>query len=95
LVTTNTLKLGEKGTIIILYAADHAGSLKAGGSVLVKSKGLAIGAITLKSTTYQGKPALTGPVRFTSKKRVGTLLATVTVTLGSVRTDHTFKLGLK
>ena len=51
-------------------------------------------AASLKKTTYQGRPALSTGMKFTSKNRVGTMLAHVTLTLGSVAAalDHPFKV---
>ncbi|MBV9279131.1 MAG: S8/S53 family peptidase [Chloroflexi bacterium] len=97
LQSTNSLKIGETGTIVILYKTKSATSLKAYGSVLVRQNGQLLEAIALKATTYGGKPALSTTIRFTSKKRVGTILAHVTVSLGPnvAALDRTFKLGLK
>ena len=97
LQATSSLKVGETGTIVILYQTKHAGSLKALGSVLVRENGQIVKATALKATTYQGKPALTATIRFTSKKRVGTLVFHVTVKLGSVAAalDRSFRLWLK
>jgi kumamolisin len=96
-LTTNTLKLGEHGTIVILYQSKNGGTIKAYGSVVLREKGQLLQALTLKESTYSGKPALTATVRFTSKKRIGTLQAHVTLTLGvaSSALDHAFKIAAK
>jgi kumamolisin len=97
LQATSSLTVGETGTIVILYQTKHAGSLKALGSVLVRENGRLVKSTVLKATTYQGKPALTATFRFTRKRRVGTLVAHVTIKLGSVAAalDRSFRLGLR
>jgi len=97
LQATSSLTVGETGTIVILYQTKRAGSLKALGSMLVRENGRVVKSTSLKATTYQGKPALTATFRFTSKKRVGTLVAHVTIKLGSVAAalDRSFRLGLR
>lgn len=91
---TSALKVGEKGTLMILYSSAHAGSLRTNGTVLVRQNGKVVQTITLKPATYNGKPALQATVHYTSKKRVGTLLAHVTVKLGTVSSalDRAFSL---
>ena len=95
--TTGKLKVGEKGTLVILYSTKHAGTMKVFGVVQIRKNGQLLLTSSLKSSKYQGKSALETAVHFTSKKRVGTLNAQVKLTLGSVvaALTHSFKLGLK
>jgi kumamolisin len=94
LVTTTSLKTGETGKIIILYTSKNAAQTGPSGTVVLRQKGQAFKTLTLTRTVYKGKPALTATVKVTSKSRVGTLLAQVTVSLGSLSTslNQTFKL---
>lgn len=94
LVKTSSLKVGESGKLMIVYTTKNAGSLHAGGSVVVRQNGKSLQTVTLKGATYSGKPALTATVRFTSTKRVGMLLARVTVKLGPVSTGVNYTLKL-
>jgi len=91
---TNTLKVGEKGTIVVLYQTAHAGSLPTSGTIVVRESGHVLQTITLKATRYNGKPALTATLHFTGKKHIGTLLAHVLVNLGQVSSalNHVFTL---
>ncbi|HLJ66749.1 MAG TPA: S53 family peptidase [Chloroflexota bacterium] len=91
---TGSLKLGESGILVIFYSSQHAGPLHASGRLRVQQKGKILEVLALKTATYQGRPVLEATVRFTSKKRVGTILAQGTVSLGSTSTafNHAFKL---
>ncbi|GAC1442634.1 MAG: hypothetical protein NVSMB52_00050 [Chloroflexota bacterium] len=91
---TSKLKVGEKGTLVILYKSAHAGSLHPVGTMVIRWSGRVLRMSSLKPTLYGGKPALTVAVRITSVRRIGTLLASVTVKLGSASTAsiHTFKV---
>jgi kumamolisin len=93
---TASLKVGETGTLVILYKTANAGSLVTMGNVTVRENGQQLKKISLSRTTYQGKRALTATVKFTNKKLVGSLMTHITVTLGSVSAalTRTFKLGL-
>jgi subtilase family serine protease len=93
-VATSTLKVGETGTLVILYTSRNAGSKPTYGSVVLLENGQLIKTMTLKASTYDGKPALVTSFHFTSNKRVGTLNAHVTLTLGvvSAALTHPFKI---
>jgi len=92
---TDTLKVGEKGTIVVLYQTTHASSLLTSGTIVVRESGHVLQTIVLKATRYNGKPALMAALHFTSKKHVGTLLAHVMVSLGLVSSalNHVFTLA--
>jgi subtilase family serine protease len=94
LVATTSLKTGETGKIVILYTSMNAQQAAISGQVHLKQKGKSFKTLSLSRTLYKGKPALTASVKVTSKNRVGTLLAHVTVSLGSLTTslDQGFKL---
>lgn len=94
-VTTNTLKIGERGTLVILFQSKNGGAVRAYGSVVLREKGQLLQALTLKESTYGGKPALVTSFHFTSKKRIGTLQAHVTLSLGvaSSALDHAFRIA--
>lgn len=94
LQTTSSLKVGETGRLVILYSTKHAGSLHPSGKIVVSKNGQSVQSLTLKVTTYGGKPALVATVHFTSTKRVGTLSARVTVKLGSVSAARNYALKL-
>jgi hypothetical protein len=72
-VATAALKVGETGTLVIVYTTAHAGSLKAGGSIVLREKGQLVKSGTLKATTFGGKTALSASIRLTSTSRIGTL----------------------
>ncbi len=97
LVKTTSLKTGEAGKIVILYSSRNADQIAPSGRVMLRQKGKVFKTLTLTRTIYQGKPALTATVKLTSKSRVGTLLAHVTVSLGSLTTslNQGFKLLAK
>jgi hypothetical protein len=97
LVSTGSLKVGETGTLVIMYATAHAGSLKPGGSIVLREKGQLVKSGTLKATTYGGKAALSATIRLTSASRVGTLKVQVQVFIGSIvaAATHTFTLRPK
>ena len=92
---TGTLKVGEKGKIVVLYQTAHASSLPTSGNIVVRESGHVLRTIVLKATRYNGKPALTATLQFTSKKYVGTLLAHVMVSIGQVSNalNHVFTLA--
>jgi kumamolisin len=83
-VKTRALKVGEAGTLVILYTSKNKGALQTTGKVQIKQGGKVIKTVSLKAGTYAGKPALTATVRFTSAMRIGTLIANATVHLGSL-----------
>ena len=93
--TTRTLKVGETGTIVILYTSKNKGTLRTSGTVQIKQAGKVVKNVTLKQGTYNGKPALTATVRFTSTMRVGTLLANATVRLGSLTSGLGYTFSVK
>lgn len=95
LTKTRSLKVGETGTIVILYKSKNKGTLQTSGTVQIKQAGKVVKTITLKAGTYGGKPALTATVRFTSTLRVGTLLANATVRLGSLTSGLGYTFSLK
>lgn len=97
LVATTSLKTGESGKIVILYTSKNAAQLSASGQVMLRQNGKSFKTITLTRTLYNGKPALTATVKLTSKSRIGTLLAHVTVSLGSLTAslNQAFKLLAK
>lgn len=95
LVPTATLKVGEKGTLVILYVRKNAGSYVLSATVSLRKNGQVVRAIAAKKSTYKGQAALEASVQFTSAKRAGILLAHVTLALGSVTAslNRTFKLA--
>jgi hypothetical protein len=94
LVTTKSLKTGETGKIVILYASKNAAGSPPSGRVLLRQNGKAFKTLTPVPGTYSGKRALVVTVKVTSKSRVGKLLVHATVFLGSLSTslDQPFKL---
>lgn len=94
LQATTALKVGEQGTLIILYSSKNAGSLSITGTAFIRQNGQLLKSTQLKATTYTGQKALTAAIRFTSKKRVGLLSTQITVSLGTVSAakSRTFKI---
>jgi subtilase family serine protease len=95
LVVTTRLKVGETGTLVILYTRKNASSLPLSGTITVRENGKVVRVVAAGSTTYQGRPALTVTLKFTNAKRVGTLSARVTLSLGTISAalNHVFKLS--
>jgi kumamolisin len=92
--TTSSLKVGEKGTLVVLYSVMNSSSKPQTATVQIKQGGKVIQTLTLKPTTYAGKPALAATVRYTSSSRVGSLHATATVRLGALASSlgYTFSV---
>jgi kumamolisin len=90
---TKALKVGEAGTVVVLYSASHAGSYKPSGRISVRQNGKAVATVTLKQATYSGKAALQGAVRIAGTK-TAILNFHITLTLGpaSLAVIRTFKL---
>jgi subtilase family serine protease len=90
---TTSLKVGETGTVVVLYSASHAGSHHASGTIAAKQNGKTVATVKLKRSTYKGHAALTGSLRV-SGKRSSTLNLHISLTLGpaTIATTRSFTL---
>lgn len=92
---TTSLKVGETGTLVIVYQANHAGALKPNGSLALRAGGRLVKTGTLKATTYGGKPALKTTIRITAASLVGTVRAQVKVAVGAIVAAATRSFALR
>lgn len=87
-VRTDFLRLGERGTLAILYRVKRGRRADIVGIMLLRHDGRLVGTAILRPGTYGGKRAFLTTVRITSRDQAGALSARVTLSAGASTTTR-------
>lgn len=91
-VKTNSLRLGEKGTLTIVIKVFRGRAADAFGSVLFRHKGKLVATAILRPGTFGGHTAFVAGIRISNRRTAGPVTARATISLQdtSVTRSHTF-----
>jgi peptide/nickel transport system substrate-binding protein len=94
-VNTQQLKVGDRATFVVEYAAEFAQGRDPVPALTITTKGRNVGTFKLHKATHDNLPSFAVKIKFSDPRLVGTLFAHFHLTLGPSSVTRTRKFFLK